>query len=97
MDCNSYHYLKHINTTSLYPSQCPKEFFTKEIYATIRSAQDLVFNQFEGNIYRDYIGPNFFGTDDEILNNIRTVRHFIIYDNNKVILNTSITVDFLEK
>lgn len=74
-----------------------RSFFTKEIYATIRSAQDLVFNQFEGNIYRDYIGPNFFGTDDEILNNIRTVRHFIIYDNNKVILNTSITVDFLEK
>ncbi len=74
-----------------------RSFFTNEIYATIRSAQDLVFNQFEGNVYRDYIGPNFFGTDDEILNNIRTVRHFIIYDNNKVIINTSITMDFLEK
>lgn len=74
-----------------------RSFFTEEIYETIRAAQDLVFNQFEGNVYRDYIGPNFFGTDEEILNNIRTVRHIIIYDNNKVILNTSITMDFLEK
>jgi len=74
-----------------------RNFFTEEIYETIRAAQDLVFNQFEGNVYRDYIGPNFFGTKDESLNNIRTVKHIIIYDENKVVLSSSITMEFLEK
>lgn len=74
-----------------------REFFTKEIYATIRSAQDLVFNQFEGNIYRDFIGPDFFGTDEEILKNIRTVKHFILYDTNKIVLESSLPLDFLKK
>ncbi|MCK9444417.1 MAG: HAMP domain-containing histidine kinase [Tissierellaceae bacterium] len=72
-------------------------FFTKEIYATIRSAQDLVFNQFEGNIYRDFIGPDFFGTDEEILKNIRTVKHFILYDSNKIVLESNLPLDFLKQ
>lgn len=72
-------------------------FFTKEIYATIRSAQDLVFNQFDGDVYRDYIGPDFFGKDDQKLQNIRTVKHFILYDENKIIINTRISVNFINK
>lgn len=71
-------------------------FFTKEVYASIDAAQDLVFNQFNSDIYRDYIGPDFFGKDKEVLNNIRTVNHFIIYDN-KIILDSSIPRDFLNK
>ncbi|MFA5576627.1 MAG: HAMP domain-containing sensor histidine kinase [Tissierellaceae bacterium] len=72
-------------------------FFTKEIYASIRSAQDLVFNQFEGNVYRDFIGPDFFAKDEEILKNIRTVKHFILYDENKIVLESSLPVEFLKK
>lgn len=71
-----------------------RDFFTREIYATISSAQDLVFNQFDSNIYRDYIGPDFFGEDDQILENMRTVKHFIIYDN-KVIGAINAPLDFL--
>lgn len=72
-------------------------FFTKEIYATIHSAQDLVFNQFDSDVYRDYIGSDFFGRDEQTLENIRTVKHFIIYDENKLIINSSISVNFFNK
>lgn len=72
-------------------------FFTKEIYATIHSAQDLVFNQFDSDVYRDYIGSDFFGKDEQTLENIRTVKHFIIYDENKLIINSSISVNFFNK
>lgn len=72
-------------------------FFTKEIYATIHTAQDLVFNQFDSDVYRDYIGPDFFGKDEQTFENIRTVKHFIIYDENKIIINSSISVNFLNK
>ena len=71
-------------------------FFTREIYASIHAAQALVFNQFDSDIYRDYIGPDFFG-DEQVLENIRTVRHFIIYDNNKLIINSSLPEDFLKQ
>ncbi len=74
-----------------------RSFFTREIYASIRSAQDMVFNQFDSDIYRDYIGPDFFGKDEQVLENIRTVKHFIIYDDNKVIINSSVSVEFLKK
>ena len=74
-----------------------RSFFTKELYATIHSAQDSVFNQFDSNIYRDYIGPDFFGDSEESLENIRTVNHFMIYDENKIIINTQIPINFLDK
>lgn len=70
-------------------------FFTKEVYASIDAAQDLVFNQFSSDIYRDYLGPNFFGENNELLKNIRTVNHFIIYDN-KVILDSAVPKAFLD-
>lgn len=71
-------------------------FFTKEVYASIDAAQDLVFNQFSGDIYRDYLGPDFFGKNNEILKNIRTVNHFIVY-NNKVILDSAVPKEFLDR
>ena len=74
-----------------------RDFFTREIYATITSAQDLVFNQFDSDIYRDYIGSDFFGRDEQLLENIRTVRHFIFYADNKSPLNLSMPAKFLEK
>lgn len=71
-----------------------RSFFTKEMYRTIDSAQDLVFSQFEGDVYRDYIGPDFFGDRDTTIEDIRTVNHFILYKD-KIILNSSINMDFL--
>lgn len=74
-----------------------RDFFTREIYATITSAQDLVFNQFDSDIYRDYIGSDFFGRDEQFLENIRTVRHFIFYADNNGPLSLSMPAKFLEK
>ncbi len=73
-----------------------RSFFTKEIYRTIESAQSMVFSQLEGDIYRDYIGPDFFRDDDTSLEDIRTVNHFMLYDN-KFIVNSSLNFSFLER
>lgn len=74
-----------------------RDFFTREIYASIHAAQDLVFNQFDSDVYRDYIGSDFFGKDEQVLENVRTVKHFIIYDDNKVIISSTLPADFLKK
>ena len=74
-----------------------RDFFTKEIYATISSAQDLVFNQFDSDIYRNFLGTEFFGEKDKTLENIRTVRHIIIYDDNSVAISYPISTDFLKQ
>ena len=69
-------------------------FFTKEIYATIDSAQDLIFNQFDSQVYRDYLGSEFFGNKQK-LEDIRTVNHFIIYaDDNSIVVNFPIPAEF---
>lgn len=73
-----------------------RSFFTKEIYRTIESAQSMVFSQLEGDIYRDYIGPDFFRDEDTSLEDIRTVNHFMLYDN-KFIVNSSLNFSFLER
>ncbi len=73
-----------------------RAFFTNEIYATIDSAQDLIFNQFDSQVYRDYLGSDFFGDKDQILEDIRTVNHFIIYpDDNSIVINFPISKEFV--
>ena len=75
-----------------------RSFFTKEIYATIDSAQDFVFNQFDSQVYRDYLGSEFFGNNKQKLEDIRTVNHFIIYsDDNSIIVNFPIPDEFALK
>lgn len=72
-----------------------RDFFTNEIYATIDSAQDLIFNQFDSDIYRNFLESKLFGTTDESLENIRTVKHFIVYDDNSIAVNFPIPADFI--
>lgn len=73
-----------------------RSFFTREIYATIDSAQDLIFNQFNSQVYRDYLGSEFFGDSKQKLEDIRTVNHFIIYpDDSSVVINFPISKEFL--
>lgn len=72
-----------------------RSFFTREIYATIDSAQDLIFNQFDSQVYRDYLGSEFFGDNKQKLEDIRTVNHFIIYaDDNSIVVNFPIPKEF---
>lgn len=66
-----------------------RDFFTKELYRTIDAAQEIIFNQFEVRNPDD----NILGTDR--LQDIRTVRHLLIYGGNQVVLSAPITVDFL--
>lgn len=73
-----------------------RAFFTKEIYRTIDSAQSLVFSQLQGDVYRDYIGPDFFRDTDTNLEDIRTVNHFMIYEDN-ILLNSSLDLEFIRK
>ena len=73
-----------------------RSFFTKEIYATIDSAQDLIFNQFDSQVYRDYLGSEFFGNNKQKFEDIRTVNHFIIYaDDNSIAVNFPISKEFV--
>lgn len=74
-----------------------KDFFTQEIYATIDSAQDLVVNQFNSSIYRDFIGPDFFGKQDQVLKDIRTVRHIIMFEDGRPIVSFSVPSEFIKE
>ena len=68
-----------------------RDFFTKEIYKTIDSAQEIIFNQFEIND----IDEDIFGTDQ--FKDVRTVRHLLIYEGNHVVLSSPISIDFLRQ
>lgn len=68
-----------------------RDFFTNEIYATIDSAQKIIISQFEvSNMSNDILPP-------DRLQDIRSVSHFLIYDKNQVVLNSPITVEFLNQ
>lgn len=68
-----------------------RDFFTKEIYKTIDSAQEIIFNQFEINDHNEDI----FGIDQ--FKDIRTVKHLLIYEGNHVALSSPISIDFLRQ
>lgn len=53
-----------------------RKFFTEEAFESIELAQNMVLNQFEGEYFRDYIGPDIFGNTDN--DNIRKVRHLVV-------------------
>lgn len=72
-----------------------RNFFTKEIYANIESAQDLMLNRFNSQSFRDFFESEFMKDPRQAMENIRTVNHFIIYDDNKIILSSSLPMDFL--
>lgn len=74
-----------------------RDFFTNEIYATIENSQNLIFNQFDSEIYRDFIESEIFGKKSQKLENARTVNHFLIYDQNQVILSSPLSMEFLNK
>ena len=74
-----------------------RDFFTKEIYANIESSQDLLFNRFDDQFYEDFFENEGLENTRQKLENIRTVKHFIIYDENQIILSSHLSMDFLNK
>lgn len=68
-----------------------RDFFTKEIYATIESAQRLMFNRFNDELTREAWGLG------RILYNhppqdIRTVNHFIVIKDSQVIISPGLPI-----
>ena len=74
-----------------------RDFFTKEIYATIESAQGLIFNRFDGQPFNSIFESEFLKNPQQALDNIRTVNHFIIYDEDQIILSSHLPMEFLNK
>ena len=74
-----------------------RNFFTKEIYANIESAQDFIFNRFNSQSFRDFSQSEFFKDPKQTMENIRTVNHFLIYNENQIFLSSPLPMDFLNE
>ncbi|HHV45302.1 MAG TPA: HAMP domain-containing histidine kinase [Tissierellia bacterium] len=72
-----------------------RDFFTEEIYATIESAQKLMFSQYNLSTLRDLLESKGLEGARQTLENIRTVNHFFIYDNMQILIPSSLSVDFI--
>lgn len=68
-------------------------FFTTEIYSTIESAQSLLLNK----ITIEYFSNDVNIDDDARLEDIRTVKHFLVYSDNQIILDAPVNFDFLNQ
>ncbi len=74
-----------------------RDFFTKEIYETIESAQDLLINRIDRDYSEDDFSSDSFSEKKQI-ENIRTVNHFMIYGNNTIFITSpTISIDFLSE
>lgn len=69
-------------------------FFTKEIYSTIDSAQDIILNRYT---IEDFGSKGIIDKNPDALEDIRSVNHILIYGDNQIIFDSPITTDFLEQ
>ncbi len=74
-----------------------RDFFTNEIYATIESAQGLMFNRYDMDSLRRFLEMDGSEKSRQTLENIRTVNHFIVYGDNQILLSSPLPSDFLNK
>lgn len=70
-----------------------RSFFTKEIYSTIESAQNLMLNKYPVEDFWNGSPAD----NDSSLNDIRTVNHFLIYGDNQILINTPVPFDLLKE
>ncbi|HLR21652.1 MAG TPA: HAMP domain-containing sensor histidine kinase [Tissierellaceae bacterium] len=71
-----------------------RDFFTNEIYSTIDSAQDIILNEYT---MEDFWNENIINENPNVLEDIRSVNHVLIYGNNQIILDSPISTDFLDQ
>ncbi|SDX79996.1 sensor histidine kinase [Tepidimicrobium xylanilyticum] len=74
-----------------------KDFFTNEIYITIESAQTLLFNQYDLRSIMDLLESQGPEKSRQTLENIRTVNHFIVYEDSPIIFPYTFPLDFLNE
>ncbi len=73
-----------------------RDFFTREIYVTIESAQSLMFNRFTHEFTRENWQSGII-SDRRQMQDIRTVNHFIVIDENQGIISSRLALEFLNK
>ncbi len=73
-----------------------RAFFTEEIYATIESAQNLMFNRYDLPSLRKFLESDDLTDSRQTLENIRTVNHFFLIDNYQVFFTSPLETDFIE-
>lgn len=71
-----------------------RDFFTEEIYATIESAQNLMFARYDLPYLRDFLESEESEDSRQTLENIRTVNHFFIYNENQIMSSLPLSVEF---
>lgn len=74
-----------------------RDFFTEELYATIESAQRLMFSTYDLPSLRDFLESEGLENTRQTLENIRTVNHFFIHDNNQVLISSSLSMEFIDE
>lgn len=74
-----------------------RDFFTEEIYATIESAQKLMFTKYDLPSLWDFWESEGLEDSNQTLENVRTVNHFFIYDSAKIYVSSPLNVDFVKK
>lgn len=68
-----------------------RNFFTEETYTTLESAQNIILNGYS----LDQFDENKF--NDTSLEDIRMVKHMIIYNNGRIAVNNPIPAEFLDE
>ena len=74
-----------------------RHFFTEEMYITIESAQKFMFSRYDLFTLKDLLESQGLEGARQTLENIRTVRHFFIYDKGQIYIPSSLSGEFVEK
>ena len=74
-----------------------RNFFTEEMYITIESAQKFMFSRYDLFTLKDLLESQGLEGARQTLENIRTVRHFFIYEKGQIFIPSSLSMEFVEE
>ncbi|MEW6661680.1 MAG: hypothetical protein ACOY9Y_06815 [Bacillota bacterium] len=74
-----------------------RDFFTREIYATIENAQSIMFNRFHNELSREAWEAGFSQDRRQQMQNIRSVNHFLVSGEDQAIMSPRLPLEFLRK
>lgn len=74
-----------------------RNFFTEEMYITIESAQKFMFSRYDLFTLKDLLESQGLEGARQTLENIRTVRHFFIYEKSQIFIPSSLSMEFVEE
>jgi len=74
-----------------------RDFFTKEIYASIESAQNLTLNRFNSEFTKETWERGMLLERKHQIQDIRTVNHFILIEDSQEIIASRLPLEFVHK